>query len=77
MKINSHFYSQNNQLNKIILILTGIIWIVTLATLIYVLVYAGPISVYRKNAFVIGIAFVITTTVLKYVYQKVIYKKQV
>jgi hypothetical protein len=42
-----------------------------------VLVYAGPISVYRKNAFVIGIAFVITTTVLKYVYQKVIYKKQV
>jgi len=37
--------------------------------LVYALVYASPGSVYRKNAMVIGLSFIVATWLIRYTYK--------
>jgi hypothetical protein len=55
---------------KLVLLLLSLIWMAYLIFLIYTLVYSGKESVYRKNAFVTGLGFLIITWITRSAFKK-------
>jgi hypothetical protein len=53
---------------RIVLIIIVLIWIANLIVLIYALVYANSISIYKKNVIAIGLAWLVITAILKLAY---------